>query len=155
MPAKKIDRSAPNLDRETPDVLDVKTIEDALRERYGAAVRVSGREGAEAVAICAVLGDDRHAHEVMVFARGEGAHDLAVDYLDGLIDEISTKGGPGDGRYLSLDWEGRPFDGEVVFVRGEVRDYVAEAEAAKLLGEAAPRRGLEIDRSERESRDAN
>ncbi len=144
-----MDRSAPDLARETPDALDgalVDGVAGALRERHGRAaaqgLAVDGRAGPGAAALCARLGDDRKAHEVFVFARGDGAVDRAVDYLDGLVAEIDETGGPDAGFFLPLDWEGRPFDDEVVFVRGEVRDYAAEAEAARLLGEAAPARGL-------------
>jgi hypothetical protein len=46
---------------------------------------------------------------------------------------------------LPLDWEGRPFERGVVFVRGEVRDYVAERQAAMLLQEEAPPPALPLD----------
>ena len=68
--------------------------------------------------------------------RGDGALDRAVDYLDGVLAELA------DDAFLPLDWEGRTYDDGHVFVRGEVRDYVAEEAAAKLLGEAPPPRGL-------------
>ncbi len=95
-------------------------------------------DGGAAVAI-AVVGTERRAHEVFVFARGRGTGldgplGACVDVLDGLLRELVGS----DDAYLPLDWEGRPFDGGVVFVRGEVRDYLAEREAAKLLGEDMP-----------------
>jgi hypothetical protein len=142
-----MDRRAPDLDKETPDALDEelrRDLESALRADVvtGALLSVEGRAGKDATALAVVLGDERHAHEIFVFARGKGSRDRAVDYLGGVVDEVVRTGGPDNGYYLPLDWEGRPFDGDVVFVRGEVRDYVAEEEAARLLEEPPPPRGL-------------
>jgi hypothetical protein len=100
---------------------------------------VGGRTGANAAVAIAVVGTERRAHEVFVFARGpgkglDGPLGACVDVLDGLLKELIGD----DDAFLPLDWEGRPFDGGVVFVRGEVRDYLAEREAAKLLGEDMP-----------------
>jgi hypothetical protein len=144
-----MDRSPPDLDRETPDPLDpelLASMEQALLERHGAALAARGltvqaRAGSAAAVLLAVLPDGRRSHELFVFARGEGGLDRAVDYLDGLVGELAKKGAAR--RLLPLDWEGRPFDGDVVFVRGELRDYAAEEEAAKLLGEPPPPRGLD------------
>ncbi|HEY4223363.1 MAG TPA: hypothetical protein VGO62_18525 [Myxococcota bacterium] len=144
-----MDRRAPDLIRETPTRIpdhDGKLILDGLRAKNPSALvltidaRAATPGSAEAFAILGVLQDDenkRRVHEIVVFARGDGARDRAVDYLDGVVAELAKAGG-----YLPLDFEGRPYNGELVFVRGEVRDYLAEAEAARLLGEDPPKRGL-------------
>lgn len=107
-------------------------------------LRVEGKTGAKAACVVAMLGTERRAHELFVFTRaptGDEALDRCIDYLDGIIDELA---GATDERFLPLDWEGRPYAHEhaIVFVRGEVRDYVAEEQAAALLGEPVPPRGL-------------
>jgi hypothetical protein len=102
--------------------------------------------GAAAAVAVVVVGTARRAHELFVFVRGDGDDldgplGVAVDYLDALLDE---RGGDDDA-FLPLDWEGRPYEGAadgVVFVRGEVRDYLAEEDAAKLLEEAPPTRAI-------------
>lgn len=144
-----MDRSAPRLEEETPQPMEralLDDIEQALRQISGTTVTVDGRSGPAAVVVLAVLPVGRRAHEVFVFTRGapgSGAHERAIDYLGGLVEEMARKGGPAKGYHLPLDWEGRPYDGDVVFVRGEVRDYAAEEEAARLLEEPPPPRGLD------------
>lgn len=146
-----MDRRAPNPTSETPDPIDDgmrAAIESALRSKAAPRpLRIEGRSGPTAAALVAIVGDDRRAHELFVFARGTDALDRCVDYLDGIIDELIRDDDDDDDdeheRFLPLDWEGRPYDGGVVFVRGEVRDYFAEEEAARLLGEPVPRRGLD------------
>jgi hypothetical protein len=142
------DRRAPDPAREAPGALDTEltfTLHRALHERHAArlpaghSLEVGGRTGANAAIAIAVVGTERRAHEVFVFARGpgtglDGPLGTCVDVLDGLLQELIGD----DDAFLPLDWEGRPFDGGVVFVRGEVRDYLAEREAAKLLGEDMP-----------------
>ncbi|MBI1948084.1 MAG: hypothetical protein HYS27_20505 [Deltaproteobacteria bacterium] len=114
-----------------------------LRDCHGQALDADGREGDAAALMVASIGPERAAHEVLVFARGEGAKEVALDYLDGLLDEIVGKQhDPAHGFYLPLDWTPRDYDRHVVWVRGEVRDYLAEEEAAKLLGEPAPPRAV-------------
>jgi hypothetical protein len=157
-------KAPPDLSRECPDAVDDAVLADirrALRERHADRLGVDSRGVAEhldidamtgsarnagaAVAV-AVTGTIRRAHEVFVFARDGGVgHDLdgalgvVVDTLDALLEELVGA----DDAFLPLDWEGRP-DGKggVVFVRGEVRDYVAEEEAAKMLGEDTPERAI-------------
>lgn len=142
------DRRAPDPAREANTALDAEltfTLHRALHERHAArlpkghSLEVGGRAGAGAAIAIAVVGTERRAHEVFVFARGrgeglDGPLGACVDVLDGLLQELIGD----DEAFLPLDWEGRPFDGGVVFVRGEVRDYLAEREAAKLLGEDMP-----------------
>lgn len=145
-----MDRSAPKLDDETPEPMDRALLEDvaeALRRVAGTELAVQGRTGPNAVVVLAALPAGRRTHEVFVFTRGApggGAQDRALDYLGGLVEELTRKGGPDEGYHLPLDWEGRPYDGNLVFVRGEVRDYAAEEEAARLLEEPPPPRGLEL-----------
>jgi len=142
------DRRTPDPAREAATALDADltfTLHRALHERHAArlpaghSLEVGGRTGPGAAVAIAVVGTERRAHEVFVFARGKGTGldgplGACVDVLDGLLRELVGS----DDAYLPLDWEGRPFDGGVVFVRGEVRDYLAEREAAKLLGEDMP-----------------
>jgi hypothetical protein len=102
--------------------------------------------GAAAAVAVVVVGTARRAHELFVFVRGDGDDldgplGVAVDYLDALLRE---RGGDDDA-LLPLDWEGRPYEGAadgVVFVRGEIRDYLAEEDAAKLLDEEPPTRAI-------------
>lgn len=142
------DRRAPDPAREAATALDAaltSSLRRALHERHAArlpaghTLEVGGRTGPGAAMAIAVVGTERRAHEVFVFARGQGTGldgplGVCVDLLDGLLQELVGD----DEAFLPLDWEGRPFDGGVVFVRGEVRDYLAEREAAKLLGEEMP-----------------
>lgn len=112
-----------------------------LRDSHGGTFDVDGRAGDGAAQVVAVIGPERAAHEVHVFARGADAKETVLDYLDGLLGEIiGNEHDPAHGHYLPLDWTPRDYDTHVVWVRGEVRDYLAEEEAAKLLGEEpAPR----------------
>ena len=142
------DRRPPDLTREADASLDAEltfSLHRALFERYAArlpgghTLEVGGRVGRSAAVAIAVVGTERRAHEVFVFARGTGSGldgplGAAVDVLDGLLDHLVDD----DDAFLPIDWEGRPFDSGIVFVRGEVRDYLAEREAAKLLGENMP-----------------
>ena len=148
------DRRAPDLGRECPSAISAE-----LREQVTAALihrherrlpdnhrlEVAVATGPAAAAIVVVVGTDRRAHEVFAFARGPGT-DLdgplaaAIDMLDALLPRVVGS----DDRFLPLDWEGRPFEGGLVFVRGEVRDYVAEEGAAALLGEPMPPRGTDL-----------
>ncbi len=139
-----------------PDTLR-NDLRRAVRERHAArlgldahgadeALDVDAMVGPEAAIVVCVVGTARRAHELYVFTRSraggglDGALGIAIDYIDGVLEEAIGS----EDAFLPLDWEGRPFDvdGEscVVFVRGEVRDYVAEEAAAVLLGEEqAPR----------------
>jgi len=116
----------------------------ALRARHGAdvalraVVRTGTDAGTRAALAVVVLGDDRRAHELFAFARGADSADVVVDVLDAVVREAVAD----DDAFLPLDWEGRPYDGGVVFVRGEVRDYLAEDEAGRLLGEPALARAI-------------
>lgn len=154
----KDDRRAPQLEIECPDFID-----DALQSALLAQVRkrhahrlgsalgltVSARAGSDAVCAIAVVRRGRRHHEIFVFGRGttstsaplEGPLAPALDHLDGLVASLLAD----DDSYLPLDWTGleRDDDGGVLFVRGEVRDYEAEAEAARLLGEAMTPRALD------------
>jgi hypothetical protein len=161
------DRSRPDLSRECPDDIAAALRDDlraGLRERHAArldvdphgvaeALDVDATVGRAAAVVVAVVGTARRAHEVFVFARapnGEVDDDdeipralaIVVDYLDGVLDQLVGS----DDAFLPLDWEGRPWkhagNDVVVFVRGEVRDYVAEQEAATLLEEDAPARAI-------------
>lgn len=140
-----MDRRAPNLNEVTTTIDELlrSNLERALGKRV-AAVRVEGRQGAKAAVVVAIVGDERRAHELFVFARGptgDEALDRCIDYVDGVVEELSRAK---EERFLPLDWEGRPYANDVVFVRGEVRDYLAEEQAAELLGEPAPIRGLGV-----------
>ncbi|OGQ17046.1 MAG: hypothetical protein A2138_05870 [Deltaproteobacteria bacterium RBG_16_71_12] len=136
----------PDPDRECDRALDATeraVVRGLLRDSHGAALDIDGREGSDAALLAAVLGTERAAHEVLVFVRGQGAKEAALDYLDGLLDEVVGKQhDPAHGYYLPLDWAPRDYDGHVVWVRGEVRDYPAEEEAARLLGMAPPPRAV-------------
>ncbi len=140
-----MDRRAPNLNEVTAPIDEElrANLELALAKKVGA-VRVEGRRGAKAAVVVAIVGDERRAHELFVFARGptgEEAFDRVIDYVDGVVDELARGK---EERFLPLDWEGRTYANDVVFVRGEVRDYLAEEQAAELLGEPAPVRGLGV-----------
>lgn len=124
----------------------------ALRDRYGDGIDVDGATGPRAAWLACTLPEGRRHHEMVLFARastGADALDALVDYLDGLLAEVAGAGvagkrgrarGTADGFFLPLDFEGRPYDGGFVFVRGEVRDFDAETQAARLLGEPPPMR---------------
>lgn len=138
-----MDRRAPNLNEVTTPIDEVlrANLEGALAKKV-AAVRVEGLQGTKAAVVVAIVGNERRAHELFVFARGptgEEALDRCIDYLDGVVDELARTN---EELFLPLDWEGRPYANDVVFVRGEVRDYGAEEQAATFLGEPAPVRGL-------------
>lgn len=142
-----MDKRAPALEHEAAAPLDEALrvqVEQALVARHGLTLTLHGRRGPRAVVLCAVLPESRRSHEVFVFARGQRAEERAIDALDGLMQAIARTGGPAHGHHLPLDWEGRPYDGDVIFVRGEVRDYLAEEEAARLLEEPAPPRALDV-----------
>jgi hypothetical protein len=135
------DRRPPELDREARDRIDAKSraeLQATLRDQYGDALHLDGATGERAAWLACALGDlEKRAHELVVFARGHDggdAMDRCIDYLDGVLAELTRT----DGGTLPLDFEGRPFDDGFVFVRGEVRDYAAERAAAQLLGEDAP-----------------
>lgn len=136
----------PDLERECPRWLDDTeraALRGALRDQWGDGLDVDGREGDDAALLAAGLGPSTRAHEITVFARGAEAKALALDYLDGLLAEIvGERHGPEEGYFLPLGFAPRDFDGDVVWVRGEVRDYRTEEEAAKLLGEEAPPRAV-------------
>lgn len=142
-----MDRRAPHLD-ETPSEIDDGVrgdLERALTTRAmpaGTAVHVEGKQGPKAAVVCVVIGGERRAHELFVFARAptsSEALDRCIDYVDGVVRELARAG---EERFLPLDWEGRPFGDAIVYVRGEVRDYLAEEQAAALLGEPVPARAL-------------
>lgn len=136
----------PDLDAECDRWLEDReraTLRAALRDRWGAQLDVDGREGKDAALLAAVLGPATRAHEISVFARGTESKAVALDYLDGLLAEMVGEGhDPDAGYFLPLGWAPRDFDGHVVWVRGEVRDYGAEEAAAKLLGEDTPPRAV-------------
>jgi hypothetical protein len=158
------DRSPPDLARECPDDVTNSLRDElrlGLRERHAArldvdlhgvdeALDIDAMTGRGAAVAVAVVGTARRAHEVFVFARVRDDGDatlpralaVVVDYIDGVLEELVGA----DDAFLPLDWEGRSWthDGDdvTVFVRGEVRDYVAEEGAAKLLQEDAPPRAI-------------
>jgi hypothetical protein len=132
----------PDLDREATTAMDDRAravLRGALRDRHGEHLDVDGAKGERAAWIVCEVDEGRRVHEITVFSRGdnaEEAHDRCVDYLDGTLAEMV------EGSFLPLDFEGRPFDDGVVFVRGELRDFAAEREAAALLEEEPPQRRL-------------
>jgi hypothetical protein len=160
---QRAERTPPDLSIECPSALGADLRDElraALRARHAdrlgvdaggvsEVLDVDALTGPRAAIAVAVVGTARRAHEVFVFARGatgnaqnvlDGPLGVVVDYLDGILDELVGA----DDAFLPLDWEGRPFKHQrgpcVVFVRGEVRDYLAEDEAARLLQEdPAPR----------------
>jgi hypothetical protein len=117
-------------------------LEQALCEGYaeqlepGESITVAMRTGPDCAWLEARVGPPGRAFELELFARevpGElfdGALGLLVDYLDGVLEEWLGKDREG---FLPLDFEGRPFEDHIVFVRGELRDYAAEAAAERLL----------------------
>ena len=135
------DRRAPDLDRECHGPLaDFATIASALHLRHdarlppGAQLELVGSAGATAAAIVAVTTVGRLHREIFVFARAATTA-AAVDAVVDVIDDVLAKCLGVDRPPLPLDWQGRPFAGALVFVRGELRDYAAEEAAAELLGE--------------------
>jgi hypothetical protein len=123
----------PDLDRETPDALDCSAIERALRERHGMDIEVEGRTGKNAAILCAMIPEKRKTIELFVLVSAPNAVEQAMDFIDATIPELKK------GRTLPLDWEQRG----AAIVRGETRDYEAEAEAAKLLGDQQRPRGID------------
>ena len=88
-------------------------------------------------------GDDGPDPGLVARGAGEGLDGplaTAVDVVDGILQGVVGR----DDAFVPLDWEGRAYEGGVVFVRGEVRDYVAEEAAAALLGEALPPRAIGV-----------
>jgi hypothetical protein len=164
---RTIDRSAPDLSAECPDDVDAALrdrLRHALRERHALRLGVDAHGvdevldvdamvGPAAAVAVVVSGTARRAHEVFVFARSpdddergdvlDGALGVVVDYLDAVLEELVGA----EDAFLPLDWEGRHYEHHgrrvVVFVRGEVRDYVAEEDAATLLQEPAAPRAIE------------
>ena len=139
-----VDRPNPEAECDRPlDPSERAVLRGLLRDCHGDGLDVDGREGDAAALVAVVIGPERKAHEVFVFGRGEDAKSTVVDYLDGLLGEVIGKEhNPERGFHLPLDWTPRDYDGHVVWVRGEVRDYLAEEEAAKLLGEEPLPRAL-------------
>jgi hypothetical protein len=149
-------KTRPDLAHETPVPLDAPArarLRGALRDRYGERLDVDGGVGTAAAFLACHVPVGRRTHELVVFARaadGGAAHDVLVDYLDGLLEEMHGAGdkkrarGADEGFFLPLDFEGRPYDDGFVFVRGEVRDFEAEKEAARLLGEPLPERLVRV-----------
>ncbi len=149
------ERTAPRTERELTTAAApalVESLRQALHARHGArlrtgsSLRVGATLGNGAAMAIAVAGHARRSHEVFVFARGsgdglDGPLAACVDVLDALVGSVVGD----DDAFLPLDWEGRPFERGVVFVRGEVRDYVAERQAAMLLQEEAPPPALPLD----------
>lgn len=130
---------------EAPDVLpdDMRAeVEQALNEGYadqledGERITVELRTGPRSAWLLARLGTPAKAFELELFTRDvegelfDGALGLLVDYLDGVLEEWLGNDREG---FLPLDFEGRPYDGHVIFARGELRDYEAEAAAEALL----------------------
>jgi hypothetical protein len=137
-------RDAPQPD-ETPTVIPTtlrEDLESALFERHGEHlvdgehIRIDGRVGPRAARVQATVGDARRGVVYEAFVRevdGElldGALGLVVDYLDGVLEEVFA--GQREGLF-PLDFEGRPFEETFVYVRSEVHDWRAEAEAARWL----------------------
>ena len=113
----------------------------AWRKRQGPDLEVTARTGPGAAAVVVVVGTARRAAEIFAFARGSGTGidgplAIAIDTADALLSQLIA--GKALRSFLPLDWEGTPLKGSVVFVRGEVREYAAEAEAAILLQEELP-----------------
>ncbi len=146
------DRRAPDLATECTTPLSPSTFADvsrALRSRHeqrlpaAAVLELAGHSGPHAAVVVAVIGEGRRHREVFVFARGsgdglDGPLGAVVDVMDDVLGKVIGVDRPA----LPLDWQGRPFAGAVVFVRGELRDYAAEEAAAVLLGEAVPARAI-------------
>ncbi len=142
----------PAPDDETPVHADADLLDDveaALATRYakdladGEQIVVDARTGPRAAWIGAAIDEGAKVHELELFLRDvpgdglDGALGVLVDYLQGVLDELFAAERHAS---LPLDWEGRPYDGKVVYARGEKRDYEAEDAAAALLDEPpAPR----------------
>ena len=145
-----MNKSAPDLKRECPAVPDPgirEDIEHALELRHQDALDADERitvtigQGPGAAFITARVGPPTRPHEFTVFAREiagddfDGALGVVVDYLDGVLEEYFA--GDREG-FLPLDFEGRPFEEHIVFVRSDVRNLEAERLADALLNDSAP-----------------
>ncbi len=113
------------------------------RARHGSDLDLRAHTGSKAAAVVVVVGTPTRAHELFVFARGPGSGlagplAAAIDAADALLLALAAD----ERRPAPLDWQGETLGDHVVFVRGERRDYCAEEEAARLLGEEPPPRGL-------------
>ena len=140
-------RSPPDLS-ECPDPADpaiTAELRATWRKRHGPDLELAAQTGTGAAAVVVVVGTWQRAHEVFVFTRGAGAGldgplGAAVDVADRLL--LRLLAGEELRALLPLDWEGQEDQAGVVFVRGELRSYSAEEEAAALLDEEAPPRAL-------------
>ncbi len=146
-------------ERETPTPIDDGAREEvaqALAARVGAvasgvSVAFDGVIGPGAALAVAVCGDDDRAVEVFVFVRAPAGHDddgvafdVAVDLLDVVVTDVAAAFVRGDNDGPPLDWRPRRVDGFDTFVRGELRRYALEEEAARLLGEPPLPRALPL-----------
>lgn len=136
----------PAPDEETHEPIEAALLEQigsALGERHGlATLTLDGRLGPLTGWLRARVGPQTATWEVELFVReveGEGYDGplgVLVDFLDGFLAQWVEAEREG---WASLDWEGNPYDlglagACVVFVRGEVRDLVAERAGDALLG---------------------
>jgi hypothetical protein len=146
-------------------VAAIDDVDDIGGVAFGASI---GRGAALAVAVC---GDDDRAFEVFVFVRGaldgadgsidgsvdsgdddaprppwslDGALGVAVDILDAVVGDVVKALVAGDTSGPPLDWHYREVDGHDTFVRGELRKYALEEQAAALLGDPVPPRALPL-----------
>ena len=137
--------AAPEPDREAPRAVREPLLRDitaALTARHsdtlddGEHIRVEARTGDDAAWLRARVGTDARAWQVELFARSVPGHELdgalavLVDWLDGALLEWARGGRDA---WLGLDWDRRAVDDVTLWVRGELRDYEAEAMADRLL----------------------
>jgi hypothetical protein len=149
-------KDPPRPAEECPEVLpqsEQAVIEEALHARHGQRLRpgetinIDVRTGLGSAAATVTIGSEHKAHEVHAFVRDlvdladtdspyTAALSFVLDELDAILQQLVGS----DDHFLPLDFEGRPSGDAILYVRGEVRDYRAEREAARLLGEDAPER---------------
>jgi hypothetical protein len=115
---------------------------DALGDRHGLdEMELDGRTGDDAGWLRARIGPETETWELELFVRDvpgealDGAVGALVDYLDGFLGAWVDNDREG---WAPLDWEGRRYalDDDTtcsVYVRGEVRNLMAEQARDRLL----------------------
>jgi hypothetical protein len=119
-------------------------LETAFALHHGRTPRIAvlaHQNGDRAAHVAVGVGDDERIFELDVFARAP--LDVAVSVVDAVLPRIVAFVKDPSGRApVSLDWAGQKTE-SVVFVRGELRAYRLEREAAALLGDdVTPQRFL-------------